>query len=445
MSKPSAPTAPNPVDTAAASTSTNTGTAIANAMLNNTNQITPTGSLNYNQTGSYAWTDPYTGLTQNIPQFTATTTLSPQEQAIQDQNQAAQYNLAGLANAQTARLPGLLANSVNPAAGPAAGDPNAIASVPGAQTSINTSGLADASNIVGSYGGDDFSTSAVQKALMGQLQPQLDVQKEQLQQQLANQGIRPGSAAYNNAMMPFGQQENQAWLGAITGATQQQATEMQTMQNQAAFKNAAQAQAFSQAQTSGAFTNSALAQQIAQAQAVYGAQNTTQQNWLQQQYAAQNEPINQITSLLSGSQVTNPNFVNTPSNQIATTDTAGLINNSFSQQMNTYQQQNQNYQSMMGGLFGLMGGIGTAGMLKSDRNEKENIDRMATVFAADDDGGRHKLPIYSYNYKNDPSNTPRVGPMAQDVEKFMPSAVSHIDGVKHIDPRQVMGSILRAA
>ena len=72
MSKPDAPTPPNPVATAAASTSTNVGTAVANAFLNNTNQITPEGELRYDPTGSYTWHDPYTGMDVNIPTFTAT-------------------------------------------------------------------------------------------------------------------------------------------------------------------------------------------------------------------------------------------------------------------------------------------------------------------------------------------------------------------------------------
>ena len=57
-SAPSAPAAPNPVDTARASTSTNVATAIANAFLNNVNQNTPDGSLRYDQTNTYNWTDP---------------------------------------------------------------------------------------------------------------------------------------------------------------------------------------------------------------------------------------------------------------------------------------------------------------------------------------------------------------------------------------------------
>jgi hypothetical protein len=444
MSKPSPPTPPNPVDTAAASTSTNVGTAITNAFLNNTNQITPTGSLNYNQTGSYNWADPYTGMNVNIPTFTATQTLSPQEQAIQDQTEAAKYNLAGMANAQSGRLSNWLSSNMDLSQAPAAGDPNAIAGVPGPQTSIDTSGTANASNIQNTYG-SDFDLPSVQKALMGQMQPQLDVQKQQLQQQLADQGIRYGSAAYNNAMLPFTNQENNAWMQSITNATAQQAQAMQTANAKAQFGNAAQQQAFQQAATQGDFRNQSLAQQLQQAQTVYGAQNTTRQNYLAEQYAQRNQPINEITSLLSGSQVTGPNFVNTPSNQIPTTDVGGLINNRFSQDMSTYQQQSQNYQSLMGGIFGMLGGVAKMGMGMSDRREKENLDKIATVFAADGDDARHELPIYSFNFKRDPQKKPQVGPMAQDVEKFAPEAVANVGGRKFLDHGQVMGSILRAA
>jgi hypothetical protein len=445
MSKPSAPTPPNPVDTAAASTSTNVGTAIANSMLNNTNQITPTGDLTYNQTGTYNWTDPYTGLTENIPQFTATQTLSPQEQAIQDQMQGTQYNLAGLANTQSARLGALLNNQVDPSAAPAAGDPTNLSNIASAPTTIDTSGLANASNIQSSYG-SDFSLPQVEQSLMGQIQPQLDIQKNQLQQQLADQGIKPGSPAYTNAMIPFTNQENNAYMQAITTATGQQAQSMQTANAAAGFSNAAQQQAFQQSATGASYTQSALEQQLAQAQAVYNAQNTTQQNWLTQAYAAQNQPINQITSLLSGTQVTNPTFVNTPTNTIPTTDTAGLINTNFQQQLSNYQTASQNYQSLMGGIFGMVGGLAKMGA--SDRRLKENLDRIATVFAADSDGDKHELPIYKYNFKADPAKQTQVGPMAQDVEQYMPEAVTDVPtpagSRKVLDHRMVMGSILGA-
>ena len=281
---------------------------------------------------------------------------------------------------------------------------------------------------------------------MAQMQPQLDVQQHQLQQQLADQGIKYGSAAYNNAMLPFGQQEDQAWMGAVTNATAQQAQSMNTANQLATFGNTAQAQAFGEAGAQGSFYNQSLAQQLAQQQAAFGAQNTSRSNYLQEQYAQRQEPINEITSLLSGSQVTMPQFGQTPQSQIPTTDTAGLINNQFAQQSSNYQQANANYQALMGGILGLGGNVAKAyATTPSDRDVKDDIDRIGTVFAASSEGERKKLPVYQYSYKDDPASTMHVGPMAQDVEKIQPRAVKEIGGVKHIRPDMVMGSILKAA
>ena len=88
MGKPDTPTPPDPISTARGATSTNVATSVANAYLNNVNQNTPQGSLNYNATGNYAWNDPVTGTSYNIPTFTATQTLSPQGQAIKAQTDA---------------------------------------------------------------------------------------------------------------------------------------------------------------------------------------------------------------------------------------------------------------------------------------------------------------------------------------------------------------------
>jgi len=71
---------------------------------------------------------------------------------------------------------------------------------------------------------------------------------------------------------------------------------------------------------------------------------------------------------------------------------------------------------------------------------------MGSVFAANPDGERKKLPIYEWEYKQGEGEPGRhVGPMAQGVEKVDKRAVKTIDGTKHIDARKVMGSILRAA
>jgi len=129
--------------------------------------------------------------------------------------------------------------------------------------------------------------------------------------------------------------------------------------------------------------------------------------------------------------------VQTGQNNIPTTDVAGLINNKFSQDMSSYQQQSANFNSLMGGIFGALGGLA-----RSDRRVKENIDRVGTVFAAGPDGEK-PLPVYEYEFKDDPTDKRHTGPMAQDVEKIDRKAVKNIKGTKYIDTTR-LGSILRA-
>src|SRR4249920_1751593 len=117
LSKSDPPQPPNPVQVAGAQTASNVSTAIANAFLNNTNQSTPLGNLSYDQTSQYDFTDPSTGTNYSIPRFTASQTLSPQEQAIQNQSEGAKYNLASLAASQSGSIGGLLNTYFNPQQG----------------------------------------------------------------------------------------------------------------------------------------------------------------------------------------------------------------------------------------------------------------------------------------------------------------------------------------
>lgn len=96
MGKPSAPEAPDPYATAAAQGAWNSFTAQQQQQMNMIGQQTPWGSVSYDQTGS-SWVQDPNGNWVEIPQFTATTKLSPSQQAIFDRTQGAQKNLAQLA------------------------------------------------------------------------------------------------------------------------------------------------------------------------------------------------------------------------------------------------------------------------------------------------------------------------------------------------------------
>lgn len=336
MSKPDAPTPPDPKQTAAASTGTNVATALANASLNNVNQIGPNGSLMYSQTGSSKFTDPYTGQTYDIPNYTQTTTLSPDQQKLYDLNNQTQQNLGQIGVDQSSKIGTLLNTPFDPATANKA-----------VEDKIDALGAA-------------------------RLDPQFAKQQDALNTQLANQGIQIGSQAWKNAMTQFQQGKNDAYNQLYLGGNQQ---------------------AFQQALTT------------------------------------RNQPINEITALMSGSQVSNPTFGATPQTTIPTTDTAGIINSNYNQQLQNYQLQQQQQNALLGGLFGL----GAAGVYKfSDRRLKKDIKKIGKT----NDGQN----LYSYKYKG--TDIPQVGLMAQEVEKEYPDAViTTPSGYKAVNYDKALGVV----
>jgi hypothetical protein len=360
MGKPKAPEPPDPRETSAASTSTNVGTAVANANMGNVNQITPDGNLTYDQSGSYTWNDPYTGQSYNIPKFTATQTLSPSGTALKKQTDAANLNMATLARDQSGRLNNILSKPF---------DPNSVKA-----PSLTT----------------DFSADRqkVEDALMARLNPQLQRDEEALRTRLSNQGIKLGSTAFDRGIDEQTRAGNDARLGAILSAGQEQ-SRLTTMNNQ------------------------------------------TRAQAMQEAFAGRNQPINEITALLSGSQVSQPNFVNANMPTIPTTDVGGLINTNFDQKMGIYQQKAAQSQNLLGGLFGLGGKL--IGLSDDDaKKEKEPVIDLA-------EGVR----LWKFKYKGEAASAkPRIGLMASEVEKVAPEAVSRRpDGYRQVDYGKALGSI----
>ena len=76
----------------------------------------------------------------------------------------------------------------------------------------------------------------------------------------------------------------------------------------------------------------------------------------------------------------------------------------------------------------------------SDRRLKENIKKIGTA--------KNGLPIYSFNYKEDPEKVSRLGFMADEVEKKHPEAVGLAAGFKTVDyekaarPKRYAGGLL---
>lgn len=316
-----APAPTPPRETSAAATGTNISTAISNAYLQNMNEYGPDGTRTFNQTGSTQVTDPYTGQTYTVPRFSVTQTLSPEQQRIKTQQDAASLNLATLGN----NLSGQLGQQLT--------------------------------------GNFKLGNEAVESRLFDlgsrRLNPMFAQRDEDLRTRLANQGIKAGSQAYDREMGLLGQQENDAY-------------------------------------------NNLLLQGRGQA--------------TQELLAEDNQRINQISALLSGGQVSMPNFLTGNAVQGApTTDNASIIANNDNARMAAWQAN----QAAMGSAIGGLGGLFALSSPEAKTDKKK--------IAETKDG----LGIYSFKYKGSPKT--QVGLMADQVAKKRPEAVrKRSDGLMEV-------------
>jgi hypothetical protein len=352
-SAPTPPTPPDPAQTANAQGFENINAALAQAQLNDINQITPYGSITYSQSGPGTWVPnlptggggaPWTpadpagtpsGDAERahpnetfVPQYTATTQLSPGMQQLFDTTLgASQTNAnteAALANSTEAML------SKNIDLGPGA------------------------------------TQAYLDKLNTQTLDPQFAQAQTALNQQLADQGLTPGSDGWKYAQTQFG---------------------------------------LNKANT---YNNMYLQ-----------GQNTAVQDLL----AQYNEPLNAMDALKSGAQVSQPGIgtlAPTPQEQVQPAPYASLVQSNAQNATSQFNAETAANAQMMGGLFGLGGSLlGAVGGL-SDRSDKTDIEKLG------DSGG---LPMYAYRYKDDPKTYPKtVGPMAQDLEKQQPGSTFGIGG-----------------
>jgi hypothetical protein len=331
---PSAPAAPDYAAAAQQTAQGNLEAARAATAANRVNQVTPYGNLDYTQSG----TDPY-----GNPTWTATTSLSNiGQQLLNNQNQTS-LGLGSAINAQLGQVQNTMGQGFNP--------------------NLPSTGM----NPGQSY----------QDAYMQRLAPQLAQSRESTTAALANQGIAPGTQAYENAMRQQAIKENDLLLGATTqgfGVGQQ-----------------ANQQAYNQALTN------------------------------------YNLPLNTLSALRTGAQVQNPSFVN--SAQQATTggaDLLGAAQMGYNAQMGDFNAKQAAQANFNQGLMGL-GGAGI--MAASDIRMKENIEKV---------GNLNGLNVYEFDYKpefKDEAGYGRfIGVMAQEVETVRPDAVvTRADGYKMVN------------
>lgn len=360
----------------------NLASAQAAATANRVNQINPYGSVQYYQSGTDS---------SGNPIWSSASTLAPEQQQLL--NLQNQQSLA-LGNVGSQML-GNIANTYSQPFNPQAG---AI------QQGLDYQGMQ----------GWDKATQLLNQRLA----PQMKQQQEALDVRLAQQGVVPGTEAYNRAQTQLAQQQNDL-------RTQTEIAGQNVQQN-----------LFGQSLQGGQFANQAQQQ----------AYNQALQNY--------NLPLQTLNAIRQGSQVQNPSFMGV--NQQATTAGPDTLAAYQAQQQADIARQNQQAaqsSNLQSGLFGLGGsligglsntagglvsglgnavsGIGNAvSKLFSDIRMKENIKRFGTL--------PNGLPVYEFEYKPEfkdiAGHGKQIGVIAQEAEQVLPEAVSVADnGFKMVD------------
>jgi hypothetical protein len=304
------PKAPAPPDYAAAATAqgqANTQSAIASNFLNQVNQSGPYGSLNYSYDQAHGYTLPDG---TRIPSVTATTTLSPDQQHLLDQQTGISTQLNDLASSGISNVGNAVAHPID------------MSSLPTLHSDLGN-------------GADGVALrNQITDAMMQRLQPSIDRDRSALDTRLANQGITNGSQAYNNDQNVFQQGVNDQRIAALLAGDQEQQNQFNRGLAGAQFGNQARNQA------------------------------------LQEAEFARTEPLNMLNALRTGNSVNLPQFGNVSGGAgIAAAPIYQATQDQYSAAMQNYQQRVAQQSALMSGI----GSLGSAAIMASDRRLKDSI------------------------------------------------------------------------
>lgn len=420
---------------------------------NRPTQNTPWGSTSWSAQAS---TDPATG--KPITQWTQNTTLAPELKSALDDQLAIQAGKSDLAQGFMGRVQNEFSRPFDwnglPQMASLGQAPSLNAGVAdysrGLRTGMNpmSNQVQRGLNVVDNPALPQFDSGyrdQVATQLMQKMQPVHDYQTRSLETKLENQGLRPGSEAYNRAMTQLGQQQAMERYNALdaSGQEAQRLYNMQMGARQQAFNedtgmgqfaNQATNQAFNQGLQAFQFGNQALGQasaldiarqqannQALQSQFGMNQQAAQFQNQLRQQAIAEQAQrrgmsLNEMNALLSGQQVSMPQMPGF--NQAQRSETPQILNavgQQYDAQLGAYNAQ----QAGMNSLLGAGAQLGAAAMpfMFSDRRLKSNIKRV----------GAHAIGVGIYEYTM--MGMPQRGVIAQEVQAVRPDLVKrHANG-----------------
>ena len=300
----SQPSSPNPYTVANAQAGANMSAAGYNAVSGNANEVGPYGSSSYKMIEQVPiYQDGR--IVSYAPRYERTTALSPDQQKLFGLEQQSRYNTGAAAVEQTAKLREQLNTRV---------DPNSWAQW----------GSVGAEPIRQDTGPTD--RRAIEQAMMQSYDRNTDPKQRAEDAKLAARGINPGAQGYGTVQR--GREDARA--EAIRNAYISSANEARAAQG-----------AFNDASTSRFNMNNLIA---AYYNNLRGAQ-------MGEAFALRNQPINEITALMSGSQATVPQAQPFQGGTMAAPNIASYINQDYQNRATQANQTNQ-------GIAGLVGGLG---------------------------------------------------------------------------------------
>lgn len=348
--RPSAPPAPDPAATANAQAAANIDAARAQATLNRVDQYTPTGSITYRNVGaeevqrrlddrvaqwgrgeyvgnygndSYGKPIQETWITDreraqimqdmgaNADRWEAVTTLSPEQQRILDLQQQGQIAYGETAMAQLPRLQELLSKGFS------------LDSAGTLTPTVTAGGAVPQANI--GYGAE--SRARVEQALMDRLNPSLMQQRDALDTRLRNQGLTPGSEAWATGMREQAMSDTDARLGVIAQGGQEETTQANIANM--LFGQQMQGAQFGLQRDSVAFSQA----------------DQARQRMIEKLLAERQIPLNEISALLGGPQVSMPQFQQAAPVSVTPADYTSAVGMNQASQNTAYQGKVANQQA----------------------------------------------------------------------------------------------------
>jgi hypothetical protein len=300
----SQPSPPDPYATAAAQNQQNQSASQYNSVSNNANEINPYGSVSYKAVEQVPI---YTNgqISGYAPRYERTTALSPDQQKLLGLETQSKYNMGTVGVEQSAKLREHLNQSMDPSQWQPW------------QTNVQTQNLRQ------DQGPTD--RAAIEKSMMESYDRNTAPAQKAQEAQLAARGLAPGGKGYGNYQMQRddarAEQSRQAYAASGDEARKAQAA-----------------------------YNDVGTQRFNMDQALASYYNNIRGGQMQEAFALRNQPINEITALMSGSQATIPQFQPFTGSPVNPSNIGQYISDNYKAESSAAAQTNAGIFSMVGGL-----------------------------------------------------------------------------------------------